>query len=96
VFPRDLTPYAEAMRAAVAVIGWVILLLGVGGEATAHVVSVSLAEPGVHFFSPYKNADAFWLMITLRVTVALLLGGSLITRARARAAPARDTAFPDA
>lgn len=90
-----MTPYAEAMRAAVAVIGWVILL-GVGGEATAHVVSVSLAEPGVHFFSPYKNADAFWLMITLRVTVALLLGGSLIKMARARSAHARDTAFPDA
>ena len=93
--PTSLAPYRHVARPTLAVVGWVILVIVVG-DAAVNVVSGYVAEPGVHFFSPYKNADAFWLMIALRVTVGILLGGSLIKMARAQSGDARNVALPNA
>jgi hypothetical protein len=93
--PKRLMPYRNAARPSLALAGWSILVLVVG-EAAANVVMGFLDELGVHFFSPYKNADAFWHMIALRVTVGLLLGGSLIKMARDPSVRSRDIVLPDA
>jgi hypothetical protein len=93
--PLRWAPYAGTARPAVSVAGWVILVVVVG-DAAANVVGGYLSAPGVHFFSSFKNADAFWLMIALRVVVGLLLGGSLIKMARDRAVSTNDVALPDA
>ena len=93
--PTRFAPYAGVVRPAVAAAGWVIFVVVVG-QAAINVVGAYFSEPGTHFFSPHKNADAYWLMIALQLTVGVLLGGSLIKMARAKSWRARHLALPDA
>jgi hypothetical protein len=79
--PSRFSALAPLARPAVTAVGWVLLVYLVG-DAALNVVTGYLTAPGVHYYSPHQNADAFWLGMAIRIAAGLVLGGSLIKLAR--------------